>query len=139
MTKSDDELFGQEHVRVYEETDGERGYDWRGTNILLLTTTGRSSGQARTTPLIHRTDGDRYVVVASKGGTPEHPAWFTNMQADPEAQIQVRGDRIPVRMTVAQGDERARLWGKMTEVWPDYDDYAKKTDREIPVVVLEPR
>ncbi|MCW2998928.1 MAG: hypothetical protein JWN65_2477 [Solirubrobacterales bacterium] len=139
MTKSDDELFGQEHVRVYEETDGERGYDWRGTNILLLTTTGRSSGQARTTPLIHRTDGDRYVVVASKGGTPEHPAWFANMQADPEAQIQVRGDKIPVRMTVAQGDERARLWGKMTEVWPDYDDYAKKTDREIPVVVLEPR
>jgi deazaflavin-dependent oxidoreductase (nitroreductase family) len=139
MTKSDDELFGQEHVRAYQESDGERGYEWRGTEILLLTTTGRSSGEARTTPLIHRTDGDRYVVVASKGGTPEDPDWYANMQADPEAQIQVRADRIPVRMTVAKGDERARLWSKMTEVWPDYDDYAKKTDREIPVVVLEPR
>ena len=68
MSKSDDELFGQEHVEAYQETDGERGYHWRGTSILLLTTIGRSSGEPRTTPLIHRTDGDRFVVIASKGG-----------------------------------------------------------------------
>ncbi|MCW3014212.1 MAG: ddn1 [Solirubrobacterales bacterium] len=139
MTKSDDDLFGQEHVRTYQETDGERGHEWRGTTILLLTTTGRSSGQARTTPLIYRTDGDRHVIVASKGGTPEHPDWYANMQADPDAEIQVRADKIPVRMTVADGEERARLWHMMTEVWPDYDAYAKQTDRKIPVVVLEPR
>ena len=82
----DDDLFGAEHVRVYRETRGERGYHWRGTTILLLSTTGRSSGQERTTPLIHRTDGDRWVIVASKGGAPEHPGWFQNLQAHPEAK-----------------------------------------------------
>jgi deazaflavin-dependent oxidoreductase (nitroreductase family) len=137
--KSDDELFGAEHVRVYRETDGERGYHWRGTEILLLTTTGRRSGEARTTPLIHRRDADRFVIVASKGGAPEHPEWFRNMETDPEAEVQVKGEHVPVRMTVAEGEERERLWRAMTEVWPAYDEYAAKTDREIPVVVLEPR
>src|SRR5512139_589148 len=76
MSTGDDELFGQEHVEAYRETDGERGYHWRGTEILLLTTFGRNSGDQRTTPLIHRTDGDRFVVIASKGGSPDHPDWF---------------------------------------------------------------
>src|SRR6202045_5204607 len=97
MAESDDDLFGEEHVRVYRETGGERGYHWRGTTILLLTTEGRSSGEARTTPLIHRTDGDRWVVVASKGGAPQNPGWFGNLRADPNATIQVRGDVIDVR------------------------------------------
>jgi deazaflavin-dependent oxidoreductase (nitroreductase family) len=139
MTDSDDELFGPAHVAAYQETDGERGYQWRGTTILLLTTTGRKTGEPHTTPLIHRKDGDRYVIVASKGGAPDDPAWFKNMEANPEAAVQDRAEQVPVRMTVAEGEERARLWGLMTEVWPDYDEYAKKTDREIPVVVLEPR
>lgn len=139
MTSSDDQLFGAEHVRVYRETGGERGYHWRGTTILLLTTTGRNSGQERTTPLIHRTDGDRWVIVASKGGAPEHPGWFENLQASPDAQIEVRGDVIPVRARVAEGEERERLWSLMTEVWPAYDDYQGKTDRRIPIVVLERR
>ncbi len=139
MSESDDNLFGPEHVRVYRETDGERGYHWRGTEALLLTTRGRSSGEPRTVPLIFRHDGDRFVVVASKGGAPEDPSWYTNMTADPDAEVQVKADTIPVRMTVAEGEERERLWKLMTEVWPDYDAYQTKTDREIPVVVLAPR
>jgi deazaflavin-dependent oxidoreductase (nitroreductase family) len=137
---TDQELFGQEHVRAYQETDGERGYHWRrGTTILLLTTTGRKSGQEHTTPLIHRTEGDLWVIIASKGGAPDHPGWFKNLQAQPEATIQVRAEKVPVRVRVAQGEERERLWKLMTEVWPDYDNYQQRTDREIPVVVLERR
>jgi deazaflavin-dependent oxidoreductase (nitroreductase family) len=135
----DDGLFGQQHVRAYRETDGQRGYNWRGTTILLLSTRGRSSGVERTTPLIHRTDGDRWVVVASRGGAPDHPAWYKNLVADRDVTIQVKADRVPVRATTASGDERKRLWSLMTEVWPAYDDYQTKTVREIPVVVLAPR
>ncbi len=138
-TKSDDDLFGDEHVQVYRETGGQRGYHWRGTEILLLTTTGRRSGEQRTTPLIFRQDGSRWVIVASKGGAPEHPGWFANLLEDPEAEIQVRHERFPVRMGVATGAERERLWALMNEVWPDYATYQTKTDREIPVVVLERR
>ena len=139
MAGSDDDLFGAEHVRVYRETDGERGYHWRGTTILLLTTMGRASGESRTTPLIHRTDGDRWVVVASKGGAPANPTWFENLQANPEATIQVRGEKVPVRATTAEGEERVRLWSLMTEVWPAYDEYQARTERDIPAVVLSRR
>jgi deazaflavin-dependent oxidoreductase (nitroreductase family) len=137
MADSDDELFGSEHVRVYRETGGERGYHWRGTTILLLTTLGRSSGVQRTTPLIHRTDGDHFVIVASKGGAPEHPAWFENLTAEPNVTLQVLGEVFAARASVAEGSERERLWALMAEVWPAYDDYQQKTDRLIPVVVLE--
>jgi deazaflavin-dependent oxidoreductase (nitroreductase family) len=136
---SDDDLFGPEHVRVYRETDGEHGYHWKGTTILLLTTTGRNSGQERTTPLIHRADGDRWVVVASKGGAPEHPGWYKNLEADPRATIQVKGETVPVEASTAEGEERDRLWSAMAEVWPAYDDYRQRTAREIPVVILSRR
>ena len=139
MAESDDDLFGDEHVRVYRETAGARGYDWRGTTILLLTTEGRKSGEPRTTPLIHRTDGDRWVVAASKGGAPHHPGWFENLRGDPDAEIQIKGETVPVHATTAEGEERTRLWSLMTEVWPAYDDYRTKTTREIPVVVLSRR
>jgi deazaflavin-dependent oxidoreductase (nitroreductase family) len=139
MADSDDDLFGDEHVRVYRETGGERGYHWRGTTILLLSSVGRRSGEPRTTPLIHRTDGDRWVVVASKGGAPANPGWYENLRADPEATIEVRAETVPVRASTAEGEERARLWSLMTEVWPAYDDYQARTEREIPVVVLERR
>jgi deazaflavin-dependent oxidoreductase (nitroreductase family) len=139
MATSDDNLFGAEHIRVFRETKGERGYHWHGTTILLLTTTGRSSGQERTAPLIHRTDDGRWVVVASKGGAPEHPGWYKNLEANPEATIELPGETVPVRARVAEGEERQRLWSLMTEVWPSYDDYQRKTEREIPVVVLERR
>jgi deazaflavin-dependent oxidoreductase (nitroreductase family) len=139
MAGSDDELFGAEHVRVYRETGGERGYRWRGTTILLLTTEGRRSGEPRTTPLIHRTDGEDWVVVASKGGAPEHPGWYENLRANPDATIQVLGESIPVRASDAEGPERARLWALMALAWPQYEDYQANTDREIPVVVLSRR
>ena len=139
MATTDDELFGAQHVRVYRETDGEHGYHWRGTTILLLTTEGRRSGESRTTPLIHGTDGERWVVVASKGGTPENPSWYENLKANPDATIQVKGDVLKVRASTVEGEERARLWSLMTEVWPAYDEYQAKTEREIPVVVLSLR
>src|SRR4030081_883190 len=139
MAQADDDLFGEEHVRVYRETAGERGYHWRGTTILLLSTEGRASGQPRTTPLIHRTDGDRWVVVASKGGAPANPSWYENLSANPEASIQVRDEEIPVRAPTAEGDERSRLWSLMTEVWPAYDEYQQRTERQIPVVVFTRR
>jgi deazaflavin-dependent oxidoreductase (nitroreductase family) len=139
MAPSDDELFGEEHVRVYRQTAGEHGYHWRGAKILLLTTEGRSSGQPRTTPLIHETDGDRWVIVASKGGAPKNPSWFENLLANPEATIQVRADTVPVRATTAAGEERDRLWSLMNEAWPAYEEYQANTTREIPVVVLTRR
>jgi deazaflavin-dependent oxidoreductase (nitroreductase family) len=135
----DDDLFLDEHVRAFRETDGERGYHWRGTTILLLTTTGRVSGEPRTMPLIHRTDGDRWIVVASKGGAPTNPSWFENLRAQPDAEIELPGERIAVRAEAAEGAERERLWKLMTEVWPAYDDYQARTEREIPVVVLSRR
>ena len=138
---NDENLFGEEHVRVYRETGGERGYRWkRGAPILLLTTKGRRSGEERTTPLIHQADDGRYVIVASKGGWPDDPGWFKNIVGNPDdVEIQVKADRMPVRAYVAEGEERDRLWKLMTAVWPDYDEYQERTDRQIPVVVLEPR
>jgi deazaflavin-dependent oxidoreductase (nitroreductase family) len=131
-------LFGEEHVRRYRETGGEVGHIWReGSTILLLTTTGRSSGKPRTTPLIYAQDGDRYVIVASKGGAPEHPGWYENLAKDPNVELQVKDDVFPARARTAEGEERERLWRKANEVWPHYDEYAAKTHREIPVVVLE--
>ncbi len=139
MADPDDDLFGAEHVRVYRQTGGERGYHWRGTTILLLSTVGRRSGETRTTPLIHRVDGERWIVVASKGGAPANPSWYENLLADPEATIEVRDETVPVLASTATGEERARLWTLMTEAWPAYDEYQARTEREIPVVVLTRR
>ena len=130
-------LFGEAHVRRYRETGGEEGHIWRGVPTLLLTTTGRRSGESRTTPLIYGRDGDRYVVVASKGGAPEHPGWYRNLSKTPEVELQVKDEVFPARARTAGPEERERLWKLMAEIWPSYDDYAQKTDREIPVVVLE--
>jgi deazaflavin-dependent oxidoreductase (nitroreductase family) len=129
-------LFGKEHVDRYRATDGEEGHDWRGTVTLLLTTTGRHSGETRTTPLIYQSDGDRYVVVASQGGAPRHPGWYHNLSADPNVEVQVKGDRFNATASTAEGEERERLWKLMTATWPAYDEYQTRTDREIPVVVL---
>jgi proline iminopeptidase len=131
-------LFGDEHVRRYRETDGEVGHIWKeGSTILLLTTTGRRTGRETTTPLIYGLDGDTPVIVASKGGAPEHPGWFENLVKSPEVGVQIGGDRFGARARVAEGEERERLWERMNEIWPHYDEYATRTDRVIPVVVLE--
>ena len=130
-------LFGDEHVRRYVETDGEVGHDWQGTQTLILTTTGRQSGEQRSTPLIYGQRGDDYLVVASKGGAPDPPAWYLNLEANPEVQVQVKGDRFTARARTATSDEKPDLWKTMVGHWPAYDEYQEKTDREIPVVVLE--
>jgi deazaflavin-dependent oxidoreductase (nitroreductase family) len=130
-------LFGAEHVKRYLETDGAEGHDWRGTTALILTTTGRRSGQARSTPLIYGTHGDAYLVVASKGGAEEHPAWYLNLDEHPEVTVQVRGDRFAARARTASADEKPELWRTMLERWPAYAEYQQQTSREIPVVVLE--
>jgi deazaflavin-dependent oxidoreductase (nitroreductase family) len=130
-------LFGQEHVERYRETDGEEGHDWNGTSVLILTTTGHRSGESRSTPLIYGTAGDDYVVVASKGGAPEDPAWYTNLSANPDVELQVKDERFAARARTATADEKPELWATMTAEWPQYDEYQKKTEREIPVVVLE--
>jgi deazaflavin-dependent oxidoreductase (nitroreductase family) len=129
-------LFGQEHVDRYRATGGEEGHDWQGTTTLLLTTTGRHSGEERTTPLIYQRDGDRFVVVASKGGADDHPGWYYNLAEDPDVEAQVMDERFPAQAGTAQGEERERLWKVMTATWPQYDEYQAKTEREIPVVVL---
>jgi len=132
------DLYGAEHVRRYLETGGEVGYRWRnGAPILILTTRGRRSGEERLKPLIFGHDDGRYVVVASKGGARHHPDWYLNLRADPDVHVQVKAERFPARARTAEGEERARLWERMAEIWPAYDDYRQKTDREIPVVVLE--
>jgi deazaflavin-dependent oxidoreductase (nitroreductase family) len=130
-------LFGQEHVDRYVASDGEEGHDWQGTSTLILTTKGRRSGQPRATPLIYQRYGDDYLVVASKGGSDVPPAWFLNLEAEPEVQVQVRGDRFTARARTAAPEERPDMWRTMSATWPAYDDYQKKTEREIPVVVLE--
>lgn len=131
-------LFGKEHVERYEATDGAEGYDWRnGTTILLLHTKGRKSGKEYTHPLIFREHDGKYLVVASKGGAPEPPDWYLNLQADPHVTVQVKGDKFAATARTASPEEKPLYWKLMTEVWPDYDDYQTKTDREIPVVVLE--
>ena len=133
-----DFLFGEEHVERYRETDGAEGFEWReGSHILLLTTVGRKSGRETTVPLIFGMDGDDPVVVASKGGAPEHPGWYRNLVKNPAAHVQIKGEKFPVRARDAEGEERERLWKMMNGHWRHYDEYAEKTDREIPVVVLE--
>ena len=138
MSKDDTPLFGPEHVRRYQETDGEVGYLWNGAPILLLTVTGRRSGQPRTTPLIFGTDGDDRLVVASVGGAPMHPQWYLNLEANPRAEIQVRGEHIRVAARTANADEKPRLWAIVNEIWPNYAVYQTRTERDIPVVVMSP-
>jgi proline iminopeptidase len=129
------QLYGEEHVRRYRETDGEVGHIWKeGSTVLLLTTIGRRTGRETTTPLIYDLDP---VIVASNGGAPEHPGWFENLAKNPEVGVQIKGDRFRARARVAEGEERERLWELMVAMWPHYDEYATRTEREIPVVVLE--
>ncbi len=130
-------LFGQEHTDRYKETDGDVGHDWQGTQVLLLTTTGRKTGEERELPLIYGTNGDDYLIVASKGGADAPPAWYLNLMADPNVVVQVKGDRFEAHAREASPEEKADLWSTMTAEWPAYDDYQSKTERDIPIIVLE--
>nr|PZN33110.1 MAG: nitroreductase family deazaflavin-dependent oxidoreductase [Actinomycetota bacterium] len=128
-----------EHIREYLETGGEKGHEWKpGVPTLLLTTRGRKTGKLRRSALIYGKMGDAYVVVASKGGAPEHPMWYLNLKANPEVEIQVGPEVMRGVARDASEDERPLLWEQMTSIWPAYDDYQVKTDRRIPIVVIEP-
>lgn len=130
-------LFGAEHVKRYQETDGKEGHDWQGTTTLILTTTGRKSGEERSTPLIYREPSEGvYAVVASNGGG-DPPAWYLNLSEKPEVTVQVWGDVFVAHARVADTAEKPDLWKQLVATWPDYDDYQEKADREIPVVLLE--
>jgi deazaflavin-dependent oxidoreductase (nitroreductase family) len=128
----------QEHLERYLATGGEDGHLWRdGIPTLLLTTTGRKSGKATTTPLIYGQDGDRYMVVGSRGGAPDHPQWYLNLSADPSIEVQVKADKFTARARTATPDEKPRLWEIMAKIYPPYNEYQGRTDREIPVIILE--
>ena len=139
--KGDYSLFGNHHIAEYEATGGEVGYIWNGAPCLVLTTTGEKSGQLRKYALIFGRTGpeDRdVVVVASKGGFPEHPQWYRNLLAHPAVEVQVRADKWHGVARTANAEERAELWPMMNEIWPSYDDYQAGTDRQIPVVIISP-
>jgi deazaflavin-dependent oxidoreductase (nitroreductase family) len=136
-TTQDDQLFGAAHVARYRETGGEHGHNWKGTTTLLLTTTGRRSGEQHTTPLIYQPYGDDYLVVASRGGAPEPPAWYLNLQEQPEVELQVADEVFRAHARTATADEKPDMWRTMAATWPAYDEYQSKTAREIPIVVLE--
>lgn len=127
-----------EHIRSYVATGGRDGHLWRGMPTLLLTTRGRRSGKLRRTALIYGRDGDNYLVVASSGGSPRHPAWYLNLAADPQVEVQVLADTFPARARTATPDERPPLWRTIASIFPTYDRYQTKTGREIPLVILEP-
>jgi deazaflavin-dependent oxidoreductase (nitroreductase family) len=134
------------HIELYRQ-DPDKGHMWDSSAgggpgllpTLLLSTTGRKSGETRVLPLIYGKNGDSHVVIASRGGTPSHPAWYLNLEADSECDIQVAHDHIQTTAHIAEGEEREALWQQMAVIYPPYDDYQAATTREIPVVVLEPR
>jgi len=134
------------NTRLYRATGGRLGGTWRVGAALrrpapvgLLTTTGRKTGQPRTAPLIYLRDEERFIVVASQGGLPKHPAWYLNLQADPDVTIQIGRHTHELRARTAAPDERARLWPRLVDLYADFDTYDAWTEREIPVVICEPR
>lgn len=124
-------------VFLYRLTGGKIGGTFRGAPILLLTTIGRKTGKKRTTPLLYVSDGNNLTVVASNGGRPQDPSWFFNLKKNPEAEIQIKKNQSKVRAKQASPEDRAKLWSLLTKMYPTYNDYQKKTTREIPVVILE--
>jgi deazaflavin-dependent oxidoreductase (nitroreductase family) len=126
-----------DHIKRYVASDGEDGHDWNGTQILLITTTGRKSGNLRRSALIYGRDGDDFVIVASRGGDPNHPLWFLNLVEDKNVTVQVKADVFPaIATTIDNEEDYARLWNVMLKHWPAYAEYQEKTSRKIPLVRL---
>jgi deazaflavin-dependent oxidoreductase (nitroreductase family) len=134
---TDTSLLGDEHVRVYRETNGEKGYLWNGVPTLLFTSKGRKSGEARTIPIIFTAYQDSFVIIASKGGSPTHPQWYLNVLEDPNVEVQVKGDKFSGVVRTAESPEREKIWAECVKTWPNYDIYQSRTTRQIPVVVIE--
>ena len=129
-------LFGDDHIKIYRETNGETGHIWNGAPCLILTTR-RKNGEIREVPLIYGRHGDDVLIVPSKGGAPEAPYWYKDLVRTPEVTVQIEGDVFQAVARTASHREKAPLWEIMTGVWPDYDEYQSRTEREIPIVVLE--
>ena len=125
------------HIRRYVETDGKQGHLYHGLPTLLLTTRGRRSGKLRRTALIYGQDGDRYLLVASNGGAPNHPAWYLNLVKHSEVDVQVGPDKFTARARTATAEEKPALWRQMVSIFPQYDNYQAKAGRDIPVVIVE--
>jgi deazaflavin-dependent oxidoreductase (nitroreductase family) len=134
---SDFDDFNRKVIAEFRANGGKVGPPFEGAPMLLLTTTGAKSGQPRTTPLVYTTDGDRLVVLASKGGAPSHPAWYHNLVANPVVTLEVGQDEFQARASVASGDERDRLFAAQAALMPNFAEYQRKTTRRIPVVTLE--
>lgn len=128
-----------EQVRLYEESGGQEGTTLEGRPCVILTTRGRKTGKLRKTPLMRVEHEGTYAVVASMGGAPQHPVWYLNLVADPDVTLQDGAEVMDLRAREVSGDEKAEWWARATEVWPDYDAYQAATEREIPLIVLEPR
>ncbi len=126
------------HNRVYRLSGGRLGGRIFKSPVLLLTTTGRKSGQPRTVPLLYLADGDTFVIVASYGGSVAHPVWFLNLRAHPEVDVEVKGTRRHMRAGVATAAERRRLWPRLVQMYASYESYQERTERKIPVVILRP-
>ncbi|MCM3882599.1 nitroreductase family deazaflavin-dependent oxidoreductase [Frankia sp. R82] len=130
--------YVRDQVAEYESSGGTRGNDLKGVPVIILTTRGAKSGKIRKTPLMRVEQGGAYAVVASQGGAPKHPVWYHNIVADPHVELQDGADRRDYVAREVTGDEKDRWWDRAVAVWPDYADYQRRTDRVIPVFVLEP-
>ena len=126
------------HAGVYRATGGKLFGRMGKSPILLLNTVGRKSGKKRTSPLLYAMDGEDFVIIASKGGASAHPAWYLNLMANTEATVEIEDREVRVRAEEADSEEKSRLWQKMVEMYPAYDAYQEKTEREIPLLVLRP-
>jgi deazaflavin-dependent oxidoreductase (nitroreductase family) len=145
MTQSSEHLpaaqrpvgWQKEHMQRYVETNGEDGHIWHGRPTLLLTTTGRNSGNEYTTALIYGQDGERFLVVGSRGGAPDHPQWYQSLVANPDVTVQVKADKFRARARTANAEEKPALWKIVNAVYPSFAEYQTRTEREIPVIILE--
>lgn len=129
--------WAAEHMKNYLATDGEDGHIWRGVPTLLLTTIGRKSGEPRMLPLIYGKHGDDVVIIASKGGHADHPSWYVNLHANPAVEVQVAADKFSATAITITDERRQAMWDALAEIWPPYIEYQEKTDRQIPVVLLQ--
>jgi F420H(2)-dependent quinone reductase len=129
-------FFASFHVFFYRLSKGRLGGRFRGASVLLLTTTGRKTGKKRTTPLLYVKEGNRLAIVASNGGRDHNPSWWTNLGFNPQGEVQIKGEKWQVKAEKASDSEKTRLWPLLAKAYPSYDDYQRKTKREIPVVIL---
>jgi F420H(2)-dependent quinone reductase len=130
--------WSRNQAELYEATNGEQGTDLRGRPVILLTSVGARTGKLRKTPLMRVEHDGLYAVVASLGGAPKHPVWYYNLKKNPRVELQDRGAKRDYLAREVTGDEKTMWWDRAVETWPDYATYQTKTDRQIPVFVLEP-